>query len=272
MPEENKPIAPPIVAREQAGSLRIELVHVVSQTTGGGLSLPQLRRWLGEFERLAGGTKRHAAILRSLEPTPLGLRAAFDLTGEPLAELTADLQRLRTDRQLDHLKSYRGRQLLAWQERAREEAGFAVRLTLVTPKGALAPLTVDATTDWAYRQTFVAVELYLYGTITRMGGRLRPRVQIRDEQLGTRTLDCPRQALADERTNRLYRRGGVHAAARLNLSSGQLDRWQFLGFQDLKTGFHAADFTRTLDAGATHLRALDPAWLRSRRGAPLAAV
>ncbi len=110
------------------------------------------------------------------------------------------------------------------------------------------------------------VELYLYGTITRMGGRLRPRVQIRDERLGTRTLDCPRQALADERTNRLYRRGGVHATARLNLASGQLDRWTFEGFVDLKTTYNKEDYRLTLERGAERCRGLDPGWLRARRG------
>lgn len=250
---------------KEVGSLRVEIVHVAA-TPGEGMALTTLRKWLGEVEKVAGGPKKLPPLLRTLEPTPLGLRVAVSLGAEATAELSADLHRLRADRQLDHIRPIRGRQLLAWQERAQAEAGFAVRLSATAPEGAPPPLTIDATTDWAYRQTFVAVELYLYGTITRMGGRLRPRVQIRDERLGTRTLDCPRQALADERTNRLYRRGGVHATARLNLASGQLDRWTFEGFVDLKTTYNKEDYRLTLERGADRIRGLDPGWLRARRG------
>lgn len=273
LPEKKSAETKPSDAKDLTGSLRVELVHIAATRSIGGAAstpLPQLRRWLGELERLAGGTKRAPVLLRTLEPTPLGLRAAIDLPAEPLAELTTDLQRLRTDRQLDHLRPARGKQFADWQVRALAEAGFAVRLTLDSAQGASVPVTVDASTDWAYRQTFVAVELYLYGTITRMGGRLRPRVQIRDERLGTRTLDCPRQALADERTNRLYRRGGVHASARLNLASGQLDRWMFIGFVDLKSLSAKAEakhlVAATVERGASTCRGLDHTWLRKRRG------
>jgi hypothetical protein len=205
---------------------------------GAPKGLGTLRRLLADTERLLGATRRTGPpVLETLDAATSTLRLRLP---EALAtDLATDLQLLLQGQGLDRLRPARAKILHAWQRQARE-AGTASTVGLQQVRLELAgqpALQIDPATGYAFQELLFDVELYLYGVVTKMGGRGQARLQIRDERYGLRTLRCRKDTLAGEERNRLYKYCAVHASAVQNSLTGRLDSFEFVQFLDFSTDY-----------------------------------
>ncbi|MDX2063784.1 MAG: hypothetical protein SFY70_12030 [Bacteroidia bacterium] len=206
---------------------------------------PLVRRLLLDAERLVGGSRALGhPTLRALDPSSGTL--TLDLPPGLAADLSADLGQLLLGHGLDRLRPSRGKVLHRWQLQARQAGTPApIRIELEGQP----PLVIDASTGYAYQELWVAVEVYLYGVVSKMGGRGQARLHVRDERLGLRTLRCHKDVLAGEERNRLYRYCGIHARAQQNTLSGRLEAFEFLQFLEVKPTLSRAEAAKLLPAG-----------------------
>lgn len=202
------------------------------------------RRLLLDAERLVGGSRALGhPTLRALDPTSGTL--TLDLPPALAEDLSADLGQLLQGHGLDRLRPSRGKVLHRWQQQARQAGTPApIRIELEGQP----PLVIDASTGYAYQELWVAVEVYLYGVVSKMGGRGQARLHVRDERLGLRTLRCHKDVLAGEERNRLYRYCGIHARAQQNTLTGRLEAFEFLEFLEARPTLSRAEAAKLLPA------------------------
>lgn len=211
---------------------------------GAPTGLGTLRRLLADTERLVGATRRTGQPqLETLDAASSTLRLLLPPT--LASDLATDLQLLLQGQGLDRLRPARAKVLHTWQRQAREAGGLQlVRLELAGQ----APLQIDPKTGYAFQELLFDVELYLYGVVTKMGGRGQARLQIRDERYGLRTLRCRKDTLAGEERNRLYKYCAVHTRAVQNSLTGRLDSFEFVQFLDFRTDFRVRDLVESIGA------------------------
>lgn len=236
-----------------------------------------LRRLLLDVERLLliqRKRKRGAVQLTHFQAGADGqLSLSIALGDEQHASLLNDLSRVQAGDALDSLPLARAKLLDSWQRQARSRKQPCQYHLALTGLGQ--PLAITGGSHYSFKEHFVQVERYLYGVITRMGGRNIARIQMRDEALGLRTIRCPKGLLAAEERNRLYKPVGMHVRARQNTLSGKIDQLEFLRFVDLKTRLGKAELLESLHTAAETLRSqpdrrlpqpLPPsAWLQQQR-------
>lgn len=238
--------------------------------TPPNVDLSQLRRLLSDVERLLLIGKRRTQPPVAL--TQFGgqlLEFTLQVPAEVLQNLAEELGRLQTDGRLDLVRFPRARVLHNWQTQAYDNASWHFELHCT---GLDQPFILNNRTQYAFRELFYDVELYLYGVVTRMGGRSTARIHIRDERYGMKVLRCRRQILESERLNRLYRFSGLHARGRMNALSGKLDKLELVSFVDIRHGFDksrdaeqlAKDIAASSKRLARGLRQAPKGWLKSK--------
>lgn len=195
------------------------------------LALGQVRRWLLDAERLAGGHRKTTGLPTLLALDPAAGTLTLGLSDALAADLATDLAHLLRGEGLDRLRPARAKTLHRWQQQARQPGGVQqVKIALAGQP----TLVVDASTGYAFQELWVDVEVYLYGLVTKMGGRGQARIQIRDTTHGLRAVRCHKDVLAVEERNRLYRFCGLHARAKQNTLSGRTERYELIGFVDAR--------------------------------------
>lgn len=238
-------------------------------------SVSGCRRLLAEVERLVSppGPRRGEA-LRMAQWDLAAQRLTVQLPEALLDELAHDLERLETSHSLAGIRPVRARQLLQWHARAEQGTRYSLGWTGRSHPYALAELPgLHTGLDW------VAADVYLYGTITLLGGRREARIQIKDERLGHRHIQCERTDLEGSIRHRLYRQAGVHARALYQISTGKVDHLVFVGFVETPQTVHdlwAAQVTSGWQgqggAQRRQLRAALQRWQRQRMPLAVAQV
>lgn len=197
-------------------------------------SVSGCRRLLAELERLVSppGPRRGEALgvtAWNLQQQRLTVHLAPAL----LEELAYDLERLEVSHSLAGVRPGRARQLLQWHARGGQGTRYRLGWSGRSHPYELHDLPgLHTGLDW------VAADVYLYGTITLLGGRREARIQIRDERLGHRHIQCERADLEGSIRHRLYRQAGVHVRALYQISTGKVDHLSFVGFVETPQTVH----------------------------------
>lgn len=69
----------------------------------------------------------------------------------------------------------------------------------------------------------VDAEVYLYGTITEVGGKDKPTIHIDTKEYGLVTIDSDKEYLKSFKENLLYKEFGVRAKGKQSLATGEID-------------------------------------------------
>lgn len=67
-------------------------------------------------------------------------------------------------------------------------------------------------------------EFYFYGTLVNAGGKSKVNIHIDTEELGSITIDTPKEFLESKEDNLLYKKYGVRAIGKQNSETGEIDR------------------------------------------------
>ena len=88
-----------------------------------------------------------------------------------------------------------------------------------------ARISIDRETNFIRsEEIWVDAEFYFYGLITDIGGKGKANVHLDTKEYGLLKIDADKDMLREYDTNPLYKRYGVRAVGKQNLSSGEIDK------------------------------------------------
>lgn len=127
---------------------------------------------------------------------------------------------------------------------------------VVTLRANESRLRIDRTTHYERdEKLWVDAEFYLYGELVDAGGKSSPNIHLDTEEFGVLRIATDKEVLKNADANLLYRRFGVRATGRQNLSTFEMDR-NSLSFLELFD--HEPDYSEAYLDGL--LRKAAPAW------------
>jgi hypothetical protein len=133
-----------------------------------------------------------------------------------------------------------------------------------------AELKVTKETNFKRKESlWIEAEFYFYGRITNMGGKDKANIHIVTDDLGTLLIQTPKEWLAKLENNPLYKKYGIRAVGKQNLSSGEIDRstLRFLEIIDYHPKYDEEYLTKLRNSAGAWLNKIDPdKWLSELRG------
>jgi hypothetical protein len=146
---------------------------------------------------------------------------------------------------LDLIDPVRARIIETWQSEARKNQDRVYELYVGNETNDLPTLTISYDTDFKpRRETWVDVELYLYGRVYDLGGKNKPNVHIELENGSTITLGTKESVLIGDSENRLYKDQLVRVKARKNIKTGKLKDERLVSFEHYEPVFREDEFER----------------------------
>lgn len=184
------------------------------------------------------------------------------------------LEELNRHRSLSILKA-KQREVIYFFQRWASEAKLAFQLG--QPQKLAQGLLIDPHTSvsWIREESvWVTAELYLTGTITRIGGKAQPSLHLDtpDYGFGTLIVAAPQSLLADDSKNRLYKKQQLRIQIQQQVMTGEFDPKSaaLLEFIDFTATSETPDayLDRLIQQAAPRWSAIDDPekWLKEVRG------
>lgn len=86
-------------------------------------------------------------------------------------------------------------------------------------------LKLDKTTRFYRTEAIWAdAEFYFYGKVTNAGGKDKANIHLSTEELGTLTIETPKEFLEDYEENLLYKTFGIRATGKQHSETGEIDK------------------------------------------------
>ncbi len=185
------------------------------------------------------------------------------------SSLAPDLKLMARQDVLGELDYKRAEVVQKWQARAKNNPDLYYE---VRPQGeGMAKVCISRETDYRVGEIvpWVAVEKYLFGEITDMGGTQMANIHLKLDRGGRPELVGAAQGyLRDQLENRLYHKALLHVRAEQHYKTGELRNIHLISFMDYQPGYDEAALDRFAAKGATAWADVsDPAkWVREARG------
>lgn len=227
-------------------------------------ALADFTRDVGEF--LAGDSKEVdiAELDVAVKAGSVAIETAPILSAPGLFR---DLQALLTSPLLDRLDAKRRKVVERWQKAARKVGGASYRieapfLDRVVRVNAQSDYRADDADQW------VKVERYVRGEIMDLGGSTRPNAHVKLPDGRTLTVAAPRELLAAEERNRLYKPAMLRIRAQYNVLTQELRNAELIEFVEYAPRFDAEAFERMTRRGAERWKDVPDAaaWVEQLRG------
>jgi len=245
---------------------RVKDQEVTPRTIGFSL----FNQFNSEVEAFVAGSQRRAALDEvRVEVREGSYKLLLTLPALVIGLLQPDLQKLDREDSLNEIDPKRAEIIRSWQKRARSTPDFQVE---INPDGmGFRPILVTKETDYrtADEDDWVAVEKYLFGTVTDMGGMTTANVHLVNEDTKKRFVAASNESyLREQKENFLYRTVQVHVTAIENMKTGELKEVRLLSFMGNGPSYDEAELEAAIDKGTKAWEDVpDPAaWLRGIRG------
>jgi hypothetical protein len=186
-----------------------------------------------------------------------------------LASLEPDLKLMARQDVLGELDLKRAEVVQKWQARAKNNPDLSYE---VRPHGEdIAKFRISRETDYRIGEIvpWVAVEKYLFGEITDMGGLQKANIHLKLDHGGKTLLVGAAQGyLRDQVENRLYHKALLHVRAEQHYKTGDLRNVQLIAFVDYQPSYDEAALDRFAAKGAAAWADVPDAaqWVREARG------
>lgn len=181
--------------------------------------------------------------------------------------LFRDLQTLLGSPLLDSLDAKRRKVVERWQKTARKAGGATYRIAAPFLER---PVLVNARSDYRSDDAdqWVRVERYVRGEIMDLGGATRPNAHVKLPDGRTLTVAAPRELLAAEERNRLYKPAMLRVRAQYNVLTQELRNAELIEFVEYAPRFDADAFERMTRRGAERWKDVPDAsaWVEQLRG------
>jgi hypothetical protein len=181
--------------------------------------------------------------------------------------LFRDLNSLLTSSLLDSLDAKRRNVVERWQKTARKAGGISYRIAAPLLTGVV---VVDSSSDFRADDAdqWVHVERYVRGEILNLGGATRANAHVKLPDGRTLTVAAPRELLAAEERNRLYKPTMLRIRAQYNVLTQELRNAELIEFVEYTPRFDAEAFDRMTRRGAERWKDVPDAsaWVQELRG------
>lgn len=197
------------------------------------------------------------------------VEGSLALATPPLAaaDLWADLRSLVHDERLDGLSPRRRKVIERWQLMARKQRSMRFE---IRSDGLPRPVVVSASSDYRADDAdqWVRVERYVRGEIEDLGGAGTPNAHIRLPDGKRLTVETDRDALRDDKRNRLYKPAMVRISAEYNVVTREYRHARLIEFVEHDARFDEREFARLTERGAKAWKDVGgaAAWVDSLRG------
>ncbi len=157
--------------------------------------------------------------------------------------LIRDLRSMLSTPLLDGLDAKRRKVVERWQKAARKVGGARYRIAAPFLDR---PVLVTAQSDYRSDDAdqWVRVERYVRGEIMDLGGATRPNAHVKLPDGRTLTVAAPRELLAAEERNRLYKPAMLRIRAQYNVLTQELRNAELIEFVEFAPRFDAEAFER----------------------------
>lgn len=186
-----------------------------------------------------------------------------------MSGLEADLKLLAREDVLGEVDFKRAEVVQKWQARTKNNPDLDYQIRPWNRD--LRAVSISGQTDYRVGEIvpWVAVEKYLFGEITDMGGAQKANIHLKLERTGKTVLVGAAQGyLRDLVENRLYHKALLHVRAEQHYQTGDLRNIQLIGFVDYQPSYDEVALDRFAAQGAVAWAdvADGAAWVREARG------
>jgi len=240
--------------------------HEVTPETIG---LHMFNRFNRQVEELIAGTGKVVALDEAtVSIGPGSYKLLVVLPALVMSHLQPDLHRLERGQSLRDLDDRRAVIIKQWQQRAREEEGFSVEISgNAVGKGSI---RVSRETDYHMpdEDEWVAVEKYVVGTVTDIGGVSKANVHLALDGGETLIVSSTEDYLRDQQKNYLYRKVQLHISAKEHLRTGKLKDPSLLAFVGEGPSYNEDELASAIKKGTKAWADVPSAssWVREQRG------
>ncbi|HLM54388.1 MAG TPA: hypothetical protein VK325_12560 [Pseudoxanthomonas sp.] len=251
---------------QPADTLRFALDDRIDDAKVGPSRVPMalLRQFQNDVADFLAGSNKEVDPNQTMVAIEEG-SLAFVVGGLLAAtSLWNDVARLQNSASLGLIDPWRAEVVERWQAAARKHPHR--RYTLADRNGATA-VRVDRESDFRNQSTavWVAVEKYLRGQVTDLGGTNKPNVHLKLDSGKVLTIASSQKLLADEERNRLYKPATLRIAAEENLETGELRNLVLRSFENPQGAWDEAQFEELVRRGTEAWADVSDDWLESLR-------
>ncbi len=198
------------------------------------------------------------------------VEGSFAIATEPLRlpdALQRDLLALFDSQLIDRVDRKRREVIEKWQKLAKIRPGFAFKIS-VPFLGS--PIIIDKDTDYRLDDAdrWVAIERYVHGVITEVGGTTNSNLHVRLQNGLPLIVSAKKNILRDDDVNRVYKAATLRVKAQFNVVTHELKDAMLIEFVDYKPEFDEAAFGRMTQRGAQAWKDVPNAtqWVDDMRG------
>jgi hypothetical protein len=187
-----------------------------------------------------------------------------------LNKAISDYEYVSAHKSLDNIDPVRARILAGWQLAAKENELRKYTLCIGDINGDdFSKLTIDKNTNFKPREEhWVNVDLYLYGKVYDLGGKLSPNVHLELENGTTIKIGAHSTLLSQDSENRLYKDQLVRIKAKQNIYSHELRDEKLVSFEAYNPSFDEEEFNKISEKASMAWKAIPSAshWVEHLRG------
>jgi len=210
---------------------------------------------------------------RDIDPDSLHVavvNGSFALTTEqfhPSDRLRHDLVSLLNSPLLDAIDRKRREVVERWQKLAKAKGDTAFKIAAPFLDR---PIIIDKSTDYRRDDAdrWVAVERYVHGVITELGGSTNSNLHLRLRDGTLLIVSAKKDVLRDDDVNRVYKSATLRVKAQFNVTSHELRDATLIEFVDYDPAFDEAAFEEMTARGTEAWKDVKNAaqWVDEQRG------
>lgn len=203
-----------------------------SEVTPDNVSLPLLADFIKQVSSFLKGSSRTnlGEIKTKIIKGSLAV-AVYDETGV-LDDAYRDYNKMKARKNLNELDPVRASVILEWQRNASQNANRSYSLGYELEDSKLEQLFIDSSSDYSIKsETWVPVEIYVYGRVFDMGGKNETNVHIELDNGNTVKASSKADILRNDGENRLYKKQLLRVSAEQNIDNMKTRNEQLISFE-----------------------------------------
>ncbi len=232
-------------------------------------TLPVLAEFIDQVSAFLRGSGRQD--LRDIKSSMISgslFVTAEDQTGI-LEDAFADYELLQKNEYINVLDPMRADIVDQWQTSAKQNKSRVYEIFMGDKKKKTSTFLISSKTNYVpKKETWVEVNLYLYGTVYDLGGKNKANVHVELENGKSVKIDTNTSMLARDKNNRLYKKQLVRIKAKRNIDTHELKDEHLLSFEYYNPEFDKDDFDRISKKAKVAWKSVENAteWVEKLRG------
>lgn len=239
------------------------------ELTPSNLTLPLLSEFVEQVTTFLRGSGRPdlSEVKTSIKKGSLAV--VVENPVGTLDDAFKDYQTIQRTKTLDFVDPVRARVVETWQKAADSSEDRIYELFFGEAKSEDTTLTISDETDYkASQETWVDVELYLYGRIYDLGGKNKPNVHLELENGKSIRVGTKASILLDDNENRLYKDQLVRIKAKRNIATKELKDERLISFEHYDPTFDQDEYDKIAKKAQIAWQSVKnpTGWVESLRG------